>query len=503
MLSILKKFWHWRNRDKLILLFLVIVVSTADLIWRAIDTRPPSVDMGRHLMTSLNYYNLFLDHKYLSLVTAYTYYPPLVYWLTISFYALLGTSLIVSVSANVVFVAMLVFSVYGIGKYLWSNKVGLLSAIFVVFTPMLAMEFKHFELDAPLTAIVALALYLLIRSEEFTNKKYSLLFGAIFGLGMLTKWTFTFFLIAPLLFAFFKCLIKCFKLKKFYLGNFLLSALIAYAIAMPWYLFNHSQILNDYLYNAYTVGEMAEPKVGTLLSNITYPNALISTQLYLIPSIMFLAGLVFCFMKVGRINKNIYLLLMIFGGLFILTLLPHKDYRYSLPILSGVAIIGVYWIGKIKNIKGKNFLGTITVLYFFLSFFIISFGTKLLPQSIEFSVGGPFGVIAFAQHGYLTGPPRNENWHQEDIFKLMSQSQEANKTFFFEDIVTNWLNGFGLDYYSVRCNMRQVSRSENPTFILIRGRTKQAVSEGYYLIEQYTLPDQSYVELFQKSTDNS
>jgi len=50
--------------------------------------------------------------------------------------------------------------------------------------------------------MVALSVYLLIRTDYFGNKKYSALFGLSVGLGMLTKWTYFIFLGGLFLFYF-------------------------------------------------------------------------------------------------------------------------------------------------------------------------------------------------------------------------------------------------------------------------------------------------------------
>src|SRR5919204_3986762 len=83
------------------------------------------------------------------------------------------------------------------GKTFWNGRVGLLATFFVVTTPLLTSLFKWYMLDPPLTAMVALALYLLIRSEFFAQRRYALAFGVVCGLGMLTKWTFVLCLALP------------------------------------------------------------------------------------------------------------------------------------------------------------------------------------------------------------------------------------------------------------------------------------------------------------------
>src|SRR5262249_15042763 len=155
-------------------------------------------DMGHHLFDSLVYEHLSLAHP-LRLLETYTYYPPFVYWTTDVFYALLGSdALWVAELSNTVFVAILVFSTYGLGSRLWGRRVGTLAAVFVVTTPMLVTAFKEYMLDAPLTAMVALALYLLVAGDRFAGRGHALALGAACGFGLLTKWTFAVVLALPL-----------------------------------------------------------------------------------------------------------------------------------------------------------------------------------------------------------------------------------------------------------------------------------------------------------------
>ena len=146
--------------------------------------------MGRHLWTSLLYLHELRLRTFYHLWTNYYYYPPFRYWTTLPFYLAFGTSLKVAVLSNIVFIALLVFSMYGIGRELWDRTTGLLSALFISALPLIASQFKEYQLDSELTAMVAWSLYALIRTREFSNRRDSLWFGLTFGLGMLTKWTF-------------------------------------------------------------------------------------------------------------------------------------------------------------------------------------------------------------------------------------------------------------------------------------------------------------------------
>ena len=145
----------WRYLDAAILGLTSVAITALNLVWVSIDTRPPHWDYARHLGDSLVYRDGDAWSSLLAPLQTYVYYPPFVYWLTVPFYLVFGTDLWVAILSNVVFLAILVFATYGIGKTLWNRWVGLLSALFVVATPMFVTMFREYMLDPQLSAMVA------------------------------------------------------------------------------------------------------------------------------------------------------------------------------------------------------------------------------------------------------------------------------------------------------------------------------------------------------------
>ena len=193
----LRSFSGWRHRDLALLGLIVVSITALNLLWVGLDSGRLYVDHARHLGDSLFYKETFTLADPIEYLDGYVYYPPFMYWVTDVFYAVLGTDFWVAIFSNVVFIAILVFSTYGIGKALWNPRVGLLAALFAVTTPLFVSQFKEYMLDAPLSAMVAAALYFLIRSEAFANRRASLLFGVACGCGLLVKWSFPSFLALP------------------------------------------------------------------------------------------------------------------------------------------------------------------------------------------------------------------------------------------------------------------------------------------------------------------
>lgn len=126
--------------------------------------------------------------------------PPLPWLPAVLFYRLFGISTDVALMSNIVYLVILVLSVYRIGKCLYSARMGLLTAFLVSTFPVLFSLSRILYPDFALTAMVALSISLLIGADGFKNRKHSLLWGLSVGLGLLTKWQFLAFATAPALF---------------------------------------------------------------------------------------------------------------------------------------------------------------------------------------------------------------------------------------------------------------------------------------------------------------
>jgi 4-amino-4-deoxy-L-arabinose transferase-like glycosyltransferase len=183
----------------LALLWLFHVVNNG--LWQSTNVVILGWDRPAHLLRSLAYHQalrpLSLD-SISQIITYHNFYPPLFHLSVALFYGLFGVSADVTAAANAIYMAVLLFAVYGIGKRMFGAKVGLLAAFLVSMLPIVFCLSRYTYVEYALMSMVALSVYLLIRTDEFQNKTYSLLFGLSVGLGMLTKWVFIAFLAGPL-----------------------------------------------------------------------------------------------------------------------------------------------------------------------------------------------------------------------------------------------------------------------------------------------------------------
>lgn len=452
--------------------------------WISEETRPPHWDMGWHLSNSLAYLDALHLRTFYRLWTNYLFYPPFRYWTSLPFYLAFGKTVRVAVDTNIIFIALLAFSVYGLGRELWNRLTGLLASVFILATPFYVSQFKEYQLDAPLGAMVAFSLYRLIKTKDFSEKKASRFFGLSFALGMLTKWVFFLCLAFPLADAVIRAWTKDPNSRKQRLLNLRDAAGIASVLSLfLWYAHHPPKLIHD----LWGYRSQGDPPFYYWYSASYYWNQL-RPQLYLVPFYFFILGFFISLLwKEARIRNRI-LLLFIAGNYTLFTPL-HKDPRYTMPMLVGVSLIAVFPFTLIKNAALKATLALLLFAYCAYAFYFISFG----QGDLSFK-----GVSLMSAHGYLIGAPSHENWHQEELARTIAGYPPKEREVAFPGEDTMYFNGFALSYYGKRYGITIKSVEEKPAFLILRveAKTAMAVPKGYHLMVKDSLPDGSSVELF-------
>jgi hypothetical protein len=158
-------------------------------------------DRPAHLVRTLIYNDMLREVNIRSLFEVLTWSwnrPPLCHLTAVPLYRIFGVSTDVALMRNGIYVAILLLSVYGIGRRMFSPQIGFLAAFIVSTYPILFSISRMPYVDYALTAMVALSIYLLVACDGFRHRGYSLLLGLIVGLGILTKWPFVAFAGAPI-----------------------------------------------------------------------------------------------------------------------------------------------------------------------------------------------------------------------------------------------------------------------------------------------------------------
>ena len=176
----------------------VLVFIAVSAWWFTRDDRVPVWDQGSHLDSAWIYGTALQHGHYLEWFTSYTTYPPLVHLVGAVAYLIGGMHpMAMEMASNIVFVPLLGFGCYGVGRELSGPRAGLLAGVFGLSTPMFVSMMHGFYIDPPQAAMVAVTLWALLASGRFARVWVSVLAGVLFGLAMMTKQTSLIFLAGP------------------------------------------------------------------------------------------------------------------------------------------------------------------------------------------------------------------------------------------------------------------------------------------------------------------
>jgi hypothetical protein len=438
----------------------------------------------------------------------------MIYWSGSLLYVLSGREdLVAAVASNTPFLGVLAISTYAIGRRLGGRLAGLLAAFFLLTTPMLSTQFKEYLTDAPLTAMVALSLYFLIAADGFSNRRASIMLGVAAGLGALTKWTFPLALLLPVLLGVAIAVKRSVEARSYErLANVALATIVFYALAAPWYVRSYDFLRATYHERgpeaALTEGD---PAVHSLDSYLWYFWKFLDPQLFILPVLAFVVGLVFLARRRRDLGGYAYLLLNIVGTYVGFTLLLNKDTRFTLPIVPSVAVIATSWMPQLSR-RTRTIAVAATVAYGAFTFGIVSFGFAPLPERV--AIGSPpfaelcdasnctrYGdrpVTVIAKRGYIIGPPSGEDWHQEEIFQEIAHSG-SRRTLWYRSPDTIWFNHAAMNYYARQYGVEVVDSPKRADYLAIRNsQLDPGPPKGFSVNGLHHLPDGTTLVLYRR-----
>lgn len=371
--------------------------AICDRIWFALDNSVPAWDQADYLNGSLNYWHALQNPQWFNGEWWRSFWllsnkiPPLNYILTVPFLNLFGTSQDAATLVMLLYSAILLISVYGLGVALFNISVGLWAASLCQLLPGLYYYRLEFLLDYPLTAIVTFSFWLLtvwkineesrkeIRVQKqnlainvFKSWLLAIGFGISFGLALFIKQTALFFLLTPLIWLFFTILKNRQWLRLIQLFT---SLIIGILICFPWYRTNWLLILTSSkratVDSAIAEGDPALNTIGAWTYYGEVLPYLLSWCLLIIPLVgLLLYGIpqwyrqrkkrlvlkkLFTPSALQPLNFSPWRWLSVFliGGYLLSSLNINKDARYILPLLpvfSLILAVGLLsWGGRWQN----------------------------------------------------------------------------------------------------------------------------------------------------------
>jgi 4-amino-4-deoxy-L-arabinose transferase-like glycosyltransferase len=195
------------KRDVLILIGLWLLVAVFDRTWFWLDQMPPHWDEGDHLSRALNHWRVLQNPQWFSgewwrtlWQQAPTQRAPLVYLLTAPYFTLFGPTTDSAVTVNLFFTAVLLVSVYAMGRRLFNNNVGLWAAGLSLLTPLLGQLRLDYMLDYGLTTVTAFTAmgltYWWTSQRRQGQWGFTLLWGVGVGLMLLARTSGLLFVVA-------------------------------------------------------------------------------------------------------------------------------------------------------------------------------------------------------------------------------------------------------------------------------------------------------------------
>ncbi|MBI3584992.1 MAG: glycosyltransferase family 39 protein [Nitrospinae bacterium] len=401
----------------LILVSLSLFLIVNNIIWLKHDTLPPIWDQAGHLTKSYDYFKAIehLDSNILyKLLTLTNFYPPLFYISSYPFYKILGMSGDSGCLTNSIFLILLIFSTYGIANTLYGKRAGILSALLASTYNVVSTHSRQYLLEISLISMVTLAIYFLLKSNDFKEKRYSIAFGIAAGIGMLTRWNFLFFVFPVIIYTIYKILKTVGSQQstvRSQIKNLIIASLFFIIILSPWYIANTGNILLNASISIKDSAVIEGDPHGLNIENFIYYlktiNEQVSSPLYL----LFIIGFALYIYRY-RENRDMSIFWWFIGSYLIVTAVANKDSRYSMHYLPAVAIFSTFWIKDIKSVIVKNGLSVIIITFVLLQYLSSTYGLRLF--SVERTSLGPFNFILLQKN-----PPIKEDWRVDEIEKVI------------------------------------------------------------------------------------
>jgi Dolichyl-phosphate-mannose-protein mannosyltransferase/LmeA-like phospholipid-binding len=329
-----------RRHPWLLLASLMAGLGLVVTVWTSIDRRPPEWDYANHLERALHCYQILAQpghDRVREILEATAFYPPVATCAAGLLYFRLPMSPLTAQIVMLGFLALGAVSVFLLGRSLLDTAAGLLAAFLLSTAPFVVFSLTNFQLDLPLTGVVACSLYVLVRTEGFSRTGWSLAAGIVAGIGLLTKPPFAVYLLPPLLCVIWQtATVSSERGHLAWVGRFSAALGAATALALPWYgprlVGLPLQVMNRSFKNA-----AIEQKSPTFSAEgLLYYPTMWPTQFGLLAAALFLWGL--WALRRERAARA-FLWLAALGPLVVFTLIQNKNLRYTLPILPAAALV--------------------------------------------------------------------------------------------------------------------------------------------------------------------
>jgi hypothetical protein len=318
------------NSSILIFILIALWYAVTNFIWWQINTPNfPCYDSA-----AVHFLYIFNTHKSNN---------PLIIWIFDFLLSVFGNKNVdgITVSVNYIFFLIPLYFIYKIGKEIDTKETGNIAMILFALVPAvygLSRQFGH--KDYHLIAAMTFNIYCLIKTNDFQNKKWSIIYGISFAIGFLIKDTILIYLIPTFLWGVFVALKEKFAIKK--LVNILISLLVCSLIA-GWICYQPYAI-RKVIYDPITLVAPIFSLASLRVMTLCLYEELLSLPIFL----LFLTGLVYFIKKYRNKNKTLILLWIFIPWTIIFFMPHHKLTEYFTGFIAPIILVCSIFLTRLK-----------------------------------------------------------------------------------------------------------------------------------------------------------
>ncbi|MBM4439168.1 MAG: glycosyltransferase family 39 protein [Candidatus Rokubacteria bacterium] len=407
--------------------FAVLAVVAA--VWLAIDRRPPEWDHANHLERAHACARELAGGDLDAVLARSSFYPPLVPCLAGVVARWLPSDIAAAQAVVLAFLAAGMAAIYLIGRARIGGRAGVLAAVLFGAAPFVVFNTVRFQLDLPLASAVAVALWMLLRTDGFTRRGASLAFGVVVGLGLLIKPPFPLYVAPGIVWA------LSGRAGGGRVRNALLATFAALAVSLAWYgprvMGMPAQI------GARSFRQAAE-------SGHPDPLSWSALAIYPVTLPMFFGAAASVLLVVGlvvAVRRRRWLELASVLVPFVMFLaIQNKNARYTLPILPMAALVAALGVEALRP-RVRTAALALTVL-------VCAGQVSATAFARPAHVAVPGTRVALA----MTAPPRRESWRHDEVLAAIGRHAADRSDVATVSVVPNhpWFSPATFRHHAVR-----------------------------------------------------
>jgi hypothetical protein len=473
--------------------YLALVVVVA--MWLAIDRTPPEWDHANHLERAVNCAEDLAQGDVRRIIERSSFYPPIVPCGAALVYRLVPSDAASAQSVVLAFLGLGMAAVYLLGRRVAGSTEGVVAAVIFGCAPFVVFSALRFQLDLPLAAMVALALFVVLQTDGFTRLGWSLAAGVVFGLGMLTKPPFAAYVVVPVL-----LVAASSDRRRRGAAYAALAILVGAALSVPWYGPRLFGLLPQITARSFKqAAESGHPDPLTATALLFYPTWL-TPELGTLAVLLLLVGL-----GVAVVRRQWIAIATLLAPSILFSLLQNKNLRYMLPVLPIAAVFAGMAFGLLPGRQARTIGAVVLALVCAIQVSATALG---VPKGVTLpGLGVPL---------VLESPPRTGDWRHREIMALITKDSRGEPVTVSVVPNDNFFSVSNFRYYGTRDRLPlQFTRAwdgepigieymilktgdvgpswtaEKPKRIAERLRTDEPFARVFPVIGEFQLPDSS------------